>query len=495
MKQESQKSRILSDALVYSGSNYFSQLLGILTSIFLRTFLGPTAMGMWMVVQVILDYSGQAALGTTRAMFREYPRAIGAGKLDLAEAIKNTTLSFALLMSFLPFLAILFYLIFTKSTLDPQFKYCLFFLLGFLFIQRFYDFIITLLRADRRFHALAALIALNAVTGLTVVLIGANFFHLKGLLWGTALNLFFLALIAMRFTGHRFKLRINRKVLYEELKIALPLSGNAFLSTFLRGFDKLLVAKLLGFYEAGIYSLAIMVGNYIMSFPMMFSHVWYPHLQEVYMRRGENQKAILGYFEKPLIVLAVFIPALCAGALALMPLVVYYLLPNFAEGISVMRINMLGFFFVALGLFSNTFLVTVNRFWPPMMITSLTIAVCGGLNWILVMNGWGLPGVALGTMVSFALNGLLGQLTVLDGLLGLKERLLLLARSTMLYLGLMAVILIIDDAVKDANLWLEALKKLSLMGILLMPFLFWIEKQFSILQNVLKKIIKRKARV
>ncbi|HRK62358.1 MAG TPA: oligosaccharide flippase family protein [Candidatus Omnitrophota bacterium] len=480
----SHKKNFLGNVFIYSVANYFSQALGIVTSIAMRTFLGPAAMGVWMLVQVLLDYSGQAALGTTRAMFRDYPRAKGAGNFEEAEDIKNTTFSFVMAMSVFPFACIAGYLFFFKSLIDPLFEYSLFFLLGFIFLQRFHDFLITLLRADKQFKVLSVVIAATALAGCFVVFFLVKHAHLKGMLWGSAVTLTLISLFVLFLMRYRIKFDINKKILIHELKLALPLAGAAFLATFLRGLDKIIIAKELGLYELGIYSIAMMVGNYIISFPMMFSHVWYPNLQEIYAKNNKNQQSIAGYFKKPILAFAVIVPLISGLVLIGMPILIHLFLGKFSEGVPVMKIYMLSFFFNILGVFSTNFLVTIDRYWMPIFILLVSIAINFIANSLFIYLGWGLPGVALGTSICFAFNGLISLLIVLKSIMQTRERVDMVIKSALLFLLLMLGVFKIDEIVKLSNLWTEAAFKMFLLMVFMAPFLFWLEKKLCVLRDL-----------
>ena len=64
--------------------------------------MGPAAMGVWSILQVILGYCGYASFGTTKAMARDYPYLRGKGQHEKAERLKDMTLTFSMVMSFIP---------------------------------------------------------------------------------------------------------------------------------------------------------------------------------------------------------------------------------------------------------------------------------------------------------------------------------------------------------------------------------------------------------
>src|SRR3989338_7132281 len=162
MSHEPPKIRIIWDTLKYTAATYVSQGLGMGTSILLRRLLGPTLMGVWSVLQVILGYCGYASFGTTKAMARDYPFLRGKGEHEKAEHVKDMTLTFSMVMSFIPALILLGYLVVRWNVTDSQLRLGIAFLAVFLFVQRFYDLVLTLLRSDKRFDVLSGLIVINA---------------------------------------------------------------------------------------------------------------------------------------------------------------------------------------------------------------------------------------------------------------------------------------------------------------------------------------------
>jgi len=117
------KQAMIKDATVYTIANYIAQGLGIVNSIALRRFMGPAAMGVWGILQVILGYCGYASFGTTKAMARDYPCLRGKGEHEKAEQLKDMTLCFSILMSVIPALIILGYLFVRWEQILPVLRY------------------------------------------------------------------------------------------------------------------------------------------------------------------------------------------------------------------------------------------------------------------------------------------------------------------------------------------------------------------------------------
>jgi O-antigen/teichoic acid export membrane protein len=399
------KHAMFRDTALYSLANYVAQSLGIVTSVLLRRFMGPFATGVWSILQVILGYCGYASFGTTKAMARDYPYLRGRGEDGKAERLKDLIMTFSMAMSVIPAVAIAVYLLFRWNTLDSLMRYGLVFLTFFLFIQRFYDLVMTLLRSDRKFLVLSALVVLNAAGMLASSAFLIPRWGLYGQLAGMALvTLVCLAFIFM-VSPYRFSWRWSWVEIMQELWLGVPLVALSSLVELLKSMDKWIIVKKLGFHELGLYSMAMLANAYVFSAPMMFAHVWYPNLQEAYGKK-ENASEIRGYLIKPVLSLAVICPFLCGLAIFAMPSVAAHFLPSFVAGLPAMKIYLSGTLFFLIAQFSASFLITLDKHLLNLPITVVAIAISASASLTLLSAGAGLRGVAAGTALGFGVYGL-----------------------------------------------------------------------------------------
>lgn len=398
------KIQMLKDTLVYGGANYISQALGIVNSVLLRRFMGPAAMGIWSVIQVLLGYAGQASLGTTKALARDYPLYQGKGMGEKASHIKDVTYSFCMAMSVVPALALAGYLWMNWHGMDAAYRAGILFLVFFLFVQRFYDLLLTLLRSDKQFKVLSEIVVLNATGGLIITIALVFFWNIYGLYFGTAVLTASCLVYALKRKSYTFHFSLDWTEIKQQLKLGLPLMAVTFLISFLKGQDKLILAKFEGFHEVGLYSIAMMVNSYISSAPMIFSHIWFPNLMDVYGKEGTAQ-SIKNHLETAVLALSVILPYLSALAIFAFPLFVHYLIPKFAAGLPAMSIYLIGTYFIMVSQFSHSFLVTLDRFLLTVPILLVSIAANTGLNIWALKAGWGLAGVAEATSFSFMIYG------------------------------------------------------------------------------------------
>ncbi len=491
--KHSKKIAILKDTVLYTFANYIVQAVGVVNSIALRRFMGPESMGIWSFLQVILGYCGYASFGTTKAMQRDYPYLRGKGENEKAEDLKDLTMTFSMLMSVIPAGILIGYLVMHWATLGPWLRAGLVFVSGFLFVQRFYDIIVTLLRSDKKFAVLSQLVVINALAGLAVTFLFVSKWHIGGLLTGTALvmagSLFFI----YRKSPYRFRFSWNLPAIGKELKLGIPLVVSTFLFEFLISMDKLMIARNIGFFAVGLYSIAMMVSQYIYSLPMMFAHVWYPNLVEEYGRVGDPQ-GIKPFLLTPVLTLSIIVPFLCGIAIFTLPVIIDWFLPKFQGGLPVMRIYLLGTFFVMLAQFSNHFLVTLDKYlWPiPFLLIAIFLNLLLSLGFIQL--GLDVRGIALGAAISFLFYGISVYILALQNVAGPREIFFNLLSLFGKLLFFSSLIFILEETVQSENILFAAGLKILIFTLSSLPFFWILEKRTKLFAHILE-IVRKKQEV
>lgn len=481
---ESRKKIMMKDTMLYATANYVSQGIGMVNSFLLRFFMGPGGMGVWSMIQVVLGYGAHAGLGTMRALARDYPLLRGQKKFDQADLVKNSTMTFTLVMSAIPAVLLMGFVLLKFNSLEKTFLVGLFFLVGFLFVQRFYDFLITLLRSEKRFDVLSRQIVLNALGGLLITVVLVKPWHIYGLYAGTALVTGFLIFVVIHAKLYSFRLCWHQETIKNELKLGLPLAASGFLYTFLLGLDKLVLAKKLGFYEVGLYSIAMMVSNYIFSLPMTFSNVLFPNLLEHYGEHKEDPSKVMQYLEKPVFVLSILVPFLCALAFVFMPVLIGLFLKKFVAGLDCMKIYLLGSFFLLMGQFANNFLVTIDKYLRIVPVLAGAIAINFLLNSYFIVRGWGVEGVALGTSISFAFYGLLTYFLALCEVENRTWAIKRIGKDLLIFGSYFGLIFFTDQWVSSGPVFRVALHKALIFLAISAPYLIYLEKKEHLLKSI-----------
>jgi O-antigen/teichoic acid export membrane protein len=416
-------------------------------------------------------------------MARDYPYLRGRGLHEKAEQVKNITLTFSMWMSVIPAVMILAYLVARWQHLQFAFRIGLLFLSVFLFVQRFYDLILGLLRSDKRFGILSQVMLINAVGGLIVSVLLVYRWNIYGLFVGTALVTFGCLAFIDRANRYRFNYRWRWQELGRELRLGVPLVVASSLFLLLKSLDKLIIANKLGFYELGLYSIATMAYSYVMSLPMMLGHVWYPSLQEEYGRK-QTAQGIKNYLLTTVFICSILVPTICGIAIFTVPVIVLVLLPKFAAGITAMKICVLSSFFVVLAQFGGSFLVTLDRYVVQIPILLGSIVLNCGLNLWLISQGAGLDGVAAGTLASYVVYGLMTYGFALRAVFDLQDVMLNLAKTLAFALLVTGCILLIDFTVRWDGMYSSAILKLVLFVLASIPLFWFLNKKTGLFRRL-----------
>ncbi len=486
------KKNIIKHTLSMGFATYVSQSVGTVTSIAMRAYLGPTAMGTWTMLQVVLGYCGYASFGTTRAMTRDYSILRGKGENEKAEKIRDLTMTFSMLMSFIPAVIILVCTLWQWHHLEASLRIGFLFLTVFLFLQRFYDIVISLLSSDQLFGILSDVTILNAVGMLAVVLFLVRPFGIYGMFLGVALITGGSLAYIYKKKFYEFKFYWNNRELWNQLRLGLPLISITFLSTFFQSLDKLIIAKYLGLKEVGFYSIAMMIATLVYAIPMAFVHVIFRHTLVKYGKH-EDPASIRSHLLKPVMLLSFLVPFICGISIYAAPPLVIWFLPKFVSGLLPMKIFLMGTFFFLIARIASQVLTTLDRYWIRFPILALASLLNVGLNFLFIHLGWGLLGVAWGTTLSYIAYGYLT--------FGVTERIFTNWRSVGFHLGKITLLLSVlfgGVFVIDRLSWMGSgvanfFSKTALLIVFFAPFIWRMEKQERILAEVWAAIRKRSA--
>ncbi|HOG24352.1 MAG TPA: oligosaccharide flippase family protein [Candidatus Omnitrophota bacterium] len=400
------KSEVFRDTAKYISSQYLAQFFGFIISFAMKRFLGPSMIGIWNVVLLIISYSSFAHLGTVEVAYRDIPFYKGAKQLEKAERLKNEAFTFSMIASIVPAICIVLYaLCFKDSFKTPNLFLALLYAAVLMICQRAYDYYTTLLRANKAFTIISQVTILAAACNLILTFLLVWPFKLYGLFAASLLNVFLPFWFVSSKARYRISWTLSRDGLVAMLKIGFPLFLLGLCSMTVSSIDKIIIAKYLGVTALGNYSIALMAGSYLLGMPNMFCIALYPRLQEKY---GEEQspEGIKNYLLQPIQVVAVMIGFLVGLSVLTVPCLILNFLPEFASGLPAMKIFVWSVFFFAIGQHAYTFLVTLNKQLKTIPIVLFGIAAIGGVGLFFVRLGWGIEGVAGGVLVGSILYNL-----------------------------------------------------------------------------------------
>ncbi len=483
-----EKERIISDASKYTAAVYLAQVLAVITAIVMRKYLGPYLMGVVAALMVVFTYAWYAQAGIIQAVERELPFFYGQGNDDRAALVRDTGFTISLIVGVGAMLAVWAVAFFLKDSLPPVVVFGLV-VYGFAaLINQVTQFYGIALRARKEFGLISkarAIFSLVGTLGNAAVVI---LFSIYGLY--LLFPLLILAELAYLYwnTRYSFAIKIKLSEVKRLLVIGLPIFVGGLGFDTLRNVDKMVIIGFLGAEALGFYSIALMVHNYIYFIPNVFSMVMYPRFQESYGAFGSIER-LKAYVIVPTQALSGLLPILLGGFYIGVPFLVRHVLPQYTEGIDSLKILIIGTFFLGLHHMPAQFLLTINKQLKSMPIGWVAAGAGFVLGKAFIDFGWGINGVAISAVISYALFYILIMGYALSHLSTFRETVGVLLHVFMSLLYSMVILLLVDrlspsagvDIVSDMRI---TSMQLILFGVASIPMVLYIDRKTGVLTTI-----------
>jgi len=353
-----QKHIIIRDTLIYSGASYIAIFVGFFVSIFSKRFFGVSGAGYWAILTVVITYGMYISLGIQNALIREVPQCIGAKEVEKAKEIENVTYSFLVIAGLTG--AVVIWLLSFFLFADPLLKTGVKIIAVLVFVTHMYNLILNILRARKQISILSRVVVLNILLVAILALPGAYFFNVNGfataMVIATTLSFF----LAKRLASIRFSLSFDWVHIWHLIKIGLAMFLVSILSRTFLNVDKIMIGKMLGIEQLGLYTIGIMAIQQINSLPRFFNIVIFPHIQEKYGATKDIHD-IKGMVIKSNYFISRLIPILIGTIIFITQPVVLIVLPQFEGGLDIMKILVIGYYFIAINQMSSTLIYTIDK--------------------------------------------------------------------------------------------------------------------------------------
>ncbi len=172
--------------------------------------------------------------------------------------------------------------------------------------------------------------------------------------------------------------------------------------------------------------------------------------------------------------------------------IVIILLPQFRDGLGVMKILVLGIFFIAVNQMSSSLLFTINKQRILAPLYGIMVAVCMGFNYLFITMGLGIIGVALGTSISYFLFFLIVFTFASSHIMEWRNIIRFYFEIMVFYIYFLINILWIDAILNFPDPILTSLSKISCFLLVCIPVLINVqrrEKVFTLIYDVLRSKI------
>lgn len=403
---KSTKLAIFRDMLVYSGSSFVVQGIAFFLAIFVRSALGPEAMGVWALLQVFLTYAGFGSLGMLTAVCREIPILRGQGNSgDRILRIKNAGFTYLFLVSAVVSLALTIggTLLFVSNRLSADLFFGLLTISIVNILQRINNLQVQILHVENEFVLVSRFKVYSAIVNALLVFILVWRYGLNGFFVGTILSYGFNLLYLCLIKKMTFQLNWDREEIRQLLKSGVFLFALGMLTTLFSSIDKISIGKFLGLKQLGIYTIATLAGGYIYLIPNIFQVVLLGRTLEKF----GNQDDVAGretYSTRPGQLMAVYLSLCTAVIWITSPYLCGVFLPKYTEGIPALKILIFGYCFLVLTSQIGHVLMGYNKYRLMIPVALVLVVATLAGNYLAAKQGGGITVIAFITTVAYLMN-------------------------------------------------------------------------------------------
>lgn len=382
--------------LLYSGSAVATSMAQLISGFLVIKWLLPEELGLWQSVRLAQVYAFLLLLGINNGLGRELPFFLGKGDDSFGNRLAGTAFFCATIANVLVLLA----------GLGCAFAFaqrgahlvCAIVAVTLQIMLTFYQQIFQLtFRSKDSFQKLTVIQLVEAGLSLATVPL-VYFFHYYGLLIRVVLIASVVVSLLYIYRPMRVKMRMDWEALRLLFKTGLPIFGLDYVKSSCGTLDRLVLLKIGGVMNVGIYSLSGVALTTLAALPTSLASYQYPRMTYKYGQNGDGRE--LWRFGLKFALLGVVFTGLAAGCAWLgLPYFVQTFVPKYLGGLRAAQITLIA------GIFEGTTII-VNALWS-MKIWRLMIAyqlassalfALGPLLGIILV-GKSLEGVACGVVI------------------------------------------------------------------------------------------------
>ncbi len=399
---------ILRDASQYTGATYLNQFATFVIGFVTKGLLGPTNVGVWSLLNILLGYLGVSQLGTGEAIPKEVPYLREKGETALATRLGGAMLGFTLAASLVVGAGVVVFVWLRRAALDRVFVVGLL-VVGVSFpLWMLLSMLTNVFRAAKRFDVLSVYLVLQTAVmgavGIPLVWRFSIYGQFAAYVVWTGLVAGYLWHVTGREPLARFRPALDAEATRRLLRVGIPMQLASLVFLVQTTVDSLLAARLLGVTALGYYSLAVTVKNYVYQTPNAFSVVMFPRFQERFAASRDDPRALADYMEKPILGFAfIVLPLLIGASWEGIPFLVRHFLKAFVPAIPAIKMLLIGTFFASLWHMPGQFLIAINKLWQGVAIAAGNALLVAAGVWVATRVDTSVPAVAVGTSIGYAI--------------------------------------------------------------------------------------------
>ncbi len=390
---------IIRDTSIFTVARYAAYFFTILTGLVIARVLGPASFGVYSALMLIVTYSQYSHLGLLPAMTKKVPFYRGKKEYDKARETENIAFSGAMIIIILISLTLIIASFFIKN-LDEHTINGMRIVAMIIVLQQIFFFYQNHLRVEKKFLMIGKTLLVYSIAYFIFIIILIIRFRLEGIFFALLIAYCIVLFYIFKKEKFKFKITIMPKKIVQLMRFGFPLLTIGIMSIFLISIDKLMIIKFMDKIQLGYYSIATLIAGIILFIPKSISSVIFPHLLERYGEK-EDKAHIKNYLFQPTLIISYLMPVVAGLIFITAPVAIYYILPKYIQGITAVKILVCAVFFMSIVSTSNHFLVTINKERKLLLVQPISIVVAIILNYVFIINGYGIKGVAIATAITY----------------------------------------------------------------------------------------------
>ncbi len=401
------------DFILVTLSTVACSAMSFVFSVYNKSVVATLPLGIYSTCLIAQTYMNYAQFGVLNAYNRDYPQALGRKDMDQANKLKNSAMTFMLIVYTIIFIAFEIWVAVyyhDRAAQDINQRYYAF---GYalcpimILLKSFDDMSNATVRMNGLYNKSAVIGFVRTVIALAIGVIAINVAGYYGLY---AMTLSSAALGIIMFHKDSFKgARLDFDFKFMKLMIisGLPLLINSLIWTLVQTVDKFVILAFLSTEDLGVYTVPQMGFTTMVLIPQTISQVFYIKISHLYGAHNDENE-LLEKASKFTSLTAAISGGACAIVFYVMPIFVKFFMPMYTDGTPATQILIIGVaIYSTTMIFGNIF--SVLKLNKSLIANSVALCIFNVIFSTALVLGVGrnINMVAVGTGCSYALYSLL----------------------------------------------------------------------------------------
>tara|TARA_B100000035_G_C21035614_1_gene570754 strand:- start:4238 stop:5632 length:1395 start_codon:yes stop_codon:yes gene_type:complete len=409
--------KFLKEGLVYTVIKYFITFVAFIKSLLIAKTLGPSLLGSYAYIMLLVEYISYYNLGVYASMNREVAINMGdKSKREYSINIINASLTFSILFGGFIFLIFFCLGYLPENLFSEDFQNYRFHIFAYVLLNQFRWFFIRYFRLYEQYYILSFFeFASNAIMIIGVFFFGGKYLLNAAIYSALVANIICVFIALPNVKSVRFFWDFE-KVKYL-VKIGIPLILYGLSDKLFTSIDRFMIAQYLPREDLGFYQFGNTLAFGALMLIDTLTFIFYPKfLKTFYGKSKKDLKRKKTGLLKMIYNMEYFSAFLVVVAGLVIPSFIAYIMPSYTQSILISKVLLIGFCFKPITFLTSSFLVANNKQVFLIPITVVSMIVLTFSNYLLLNAGYGIVGVVIATGLTFCIHSIALMIAVFQDL-------------------------------------------------------------------------------